>query len=123
VGRALPFIPASACPRLPALDDDTGHHKIGAVRPRCRAANAAGQRSGWMGDKTASDDDADSDFDDDFVDDAEPVDDVEVEDLPRLDPAQRAARALKVRRSIEDRQERKRLEAELDYLEDLDGDE
>lgn len=70
------------------------------------------------------DDDANDDFDADFVDEdvesAEPVEEIDIESLRRMDPAQRAARALKVRRGIEERQEQRRLESELDYLDDIE---
>lgn len=64
--------------------------------------------------------DVDDDFDVSGEDDFEPAPAVpEVRKL--LDPAAKAARSLAIRRAIETRIEKKRMEADLDYLE-LDSD-
>ena len=85
----------------------------------------------WMGMSSEIDDDED-DFDEPLSDDAplpdEDLDEFEAEagDLDddaslELDPKERAARSLEVRRAIESRLEERRLREDLDYL-DLEGD-
>lgn len=64
------------------------------------------------------DDDFDADLDEDALDDYD--DDLPVEDI-ELTPKEQNARSLAIRRAIEQRMERKRLDEDLDYL-DLDLD-
>lgn len=67
-------------------------------------------------------DDYDAPLPDEDLDDFE-ADDVDIEDDEELglDPKERAARSLEIRRAIEARLEERRLREDLDYLE-LDGD-
>ena len=66
---------------------------------------------------------ADVDDDYDETDDVEDLEPTPVPPDPRklLDPAQRAARSLAIRRAIELRGEQKRMDRDLNYL-DIDGD-
>jgi hypothetical protein len=65
-------------------------------------------------------DDSDMPLSEEGLDDLEGDGDGEEENVP-LDPRERAARSLEIRRAIESRIEERRLRSDLDYLES-DGD-
>jgi len=51
------------------------------------------------------------------------VEDGDIDDATPLDPKERAARSLEIRRAIEARQEARKIRRELDYLDDEPDDE
>lgn len=67
-------------------------------------------------------DDQDGELSDDGLDDFDGDDDDSI-DVASLDPRERAARSLEIRRAIESRLEERRMRNDLDYLEVDDGDE
>ena len=75
-------------------------------------------------DDEARDEDADDvDADDVVLDDLVEEDDGEQDEDALIDPKERAARSLEIRRAIEERVDEKRLDEDLNYLDaDLDED-
>jgi hypothetical protein len=73
---------------------------------------------------TESEDEYDMSLSDESLDDLVEAEDLVEDDDIALDPKERAARSLEIRRAIEARLEARRMQRDLDYLDlDVDDDE